>query len=56
MWEIFFLKNHTENVVGKLVSDPFIKNQNCISLKQQSEMLYSFVFVLCIYFKNEKNF
>ena len=26
--KIFFLKNHTENVVAKLVRDPFIKNQN----------------------------
>ena len=22
----FFLKNHTQNVVGKLVPDPFLKN------------------------------
>ena len=24
----FFLKNHTQNVVQKLVADPFLKNQN----------------------------
>ena len=23
-----FLKNHTQNVVEKLVSDPFLKNEN----------------------------
>ena len=26
--EIFFLKNHVQNVVEKLFSDPFLKNQN----------------------------
>ena len=26
MREIFFLKNHTQNVVEKLVPDPFLKN------------------------------
>ena len=26
-WEIFFLKNHTQNLVEKLVPDPFLKNQ-----------------------------
>ena len=26
--EIFFLKNHTQNVVEKLVPERFIKNQN----------------------------
>ena len=26
--EIFFLKNHTKNVVEKLVPDPFVKSQN----------------------------
>ena len=25
---IFFLKNHTQNVVGKLVPEPFLKNEN----------------------------
>ena len=28
MRNIFSLKNHTQNVVEKLVSDPFLKNQN----------------------------
>ena len=27
-FNIFFLKNHTQNVVRKLVPDPFIKNLN----------------------------
>ena len=26
--EIFFLKNDTQNVVGNLVPDPFVLNQN----------------------------
>ena len=35
-----FLKNHTQNVVRKLVSDPFIKKTILsMSLYQQSEML-----------------
>ena len=29
-WETFFLKNHTENMVEKLVADPFLKNQNWV--------------------------
>ena len=28
MRNIFSLKNHAQNVVEKLVSDPFLKNQN----------------------------
>ena len=38
--EIFFLRNHTQNVLEKLILDPLIKKQN-ISLNQQSKMLYS---------------
>ena len=39
-YNIFFLKNHTQNVVAKLVPDPFIKKSKLsISLDQQSEML-----------------
>ena len=26
--ETFFLKNHSQNVVEKLLQDPFLKNQN----------------------------
>ena len=26
--EIFFLKNHTQNVLEKVVQDPFINNKN----------------------------
>ena len=26
--ETFFLKNHTQNLVDKLVPEPFLKNQN----------------------------
>ena len=36
------MKNHTQNVVEKLVTDPFLKNSKLsISLDQQSELLYS---------------
>ena len=38
--EIFFLRNHTQNVLEKLILDPLIKKQN-ISLNQQSKMLHS---------------
>ena len=27
-WETFFLKNHTQNMIEKLVPDPFLKNLN----------------------------
>ena len=26
-WEMFFLKNHAQNMVEKLFPDPFLKNQ-----------------------------
>ena len=38
-WEMFFLKNHTQNVVGILVPGPFLKNQNWTSLNHQSKHL-----------------
>ena len=38
MNELFLLKNHTQNMVEKLVPDPFIKNQS-LYLDQQSGML-----------------
>ena len=28
IWETFFFKNHTKNVVEKLFLDPFLENQN----------------------------
>ena len=31
-WEILFLKNLAQNVVGKLIPDPFMKNQNLVYL------------------------
>ena len=41
MRNIFFIQNHTKNVVEKLVK-PFYKKQNfSISQDQQSEMLWS---------------
>ena len=37
-----FLKNHTQNVVQKLVPDPFLKTTKLsISLDYQSQVLYS---------------
>ena len=34
-----FLKKYTQNMVGKLVPDALIKNQNWASLDQQSKLL-----------------
>ena len=46
--ETFFLKNHTQNVVEKLFSDPSQnKSKLSISLDQQSKVLYSFY---CFYY------
>ena len=44
-WEISFLKNHTQNVMEKLVPDPFIKNQNLAYLWINSLNCYK---VYCI--------
>ena len=45
---IFFLKNQTQNMVGKIVPDPFIKKAKLsTSLDQRPEMLCSFVFIVC---------
>ena len=35
-----FLKNHTKNVVDKLVPECFLKSKLLISLDQQSKVLY----------------
>ena len=40
--EIFFLKNHSENVVKQLASDPFLNAKLNISLDQHSEIAKSF--------------
>ena len=40
-WETIFLKNHTQNVVEKLLPDPFLENLNWAYLAQYSEVLYS---------------
>ena len=43
---MFFLKNHTQNVVERLVPDSFIKKSKLsISMDQQSQMLQSFFFL-----------
>ena len=41
-----FLKNHTENVVEKLLPDPFLKSKLNIFLDQQSEVSYSLFFIV----------
>ena len=41
MWEIFFLKNHTQNAVEKLVLGPFLKNQNWAKLWINSLKFYT---------------
>ena len=41
-----FLENHTENVVEKLLPDPFLKSKLNIFLDQQSEVSYSLFFIV----------
>ena len=48
-WEILFLKNHTQNVVEKLVSDPSIKNQNWAYLYVNSLKCYK----VCFYYMSK---
>ena len=43
---IFFLKNHTQNVVGKLVPEPFLKNENWAYLWINSLKFYT----VCFYY------
>ena len=43
-WETLFLKNHTWNVVEKLFSDSFLKNQNWAYLSINSLKLYTVCF------------
>ena len=43
-WETFFLKNHTQNVVEKLVPDPFLKNENWEYLWIHSLKFYAVCF------------
>ena len=46
-WEPFFLKNHPQNVLEKLVPDPFLENENWAwSLDQQSKNLYLFFLIV----------
>ena len=42
-----FLKNHTQNVVKILFSDPFLKNQNWAYLWINSLSFIQFVFIVC---------
>ena len=43
-WETFFLKNHSQNMVEKLVPDPFLKNQNWAYLWINSLKFYRVCF------------
>ena len=45
--ETFFLKNHRQNLVEKLVPDRFLKLKLSVYLDQQSEILYSSFFLFC---------
>ena len=40
-WQRFFLNNHTQNVVEKLVPNPFLKNQNWAYLWINSLKFYT---------------
>ena len=43
-WETIFLKNHTQNVVGKLFPGPFLKNQNSTHLWINILKFYIYIF------------
>ena len=45
--EIFFLKNHTQNVVEKLFPEPFLENLSCYSLLTDQISLFDFI-SMCI--------
>ena len=47
MRNIFFLENHTKNVVEKLVPDPFTNSQNWAYLSINSLKYYNVCFYLC---------
>ena len=44
MREIFFWKNHTQNMVEKLFPDPFLKNQNWAYIWMSSLKFYTVFF------------
>ena len=46
-WETFFLKNHTQNVVEKLVQDPFLKNWNWAYLWIKTLKFYTAFLIAC---------
>ena len=43
-WETFLFKNHTQNVVEKLIPGPFQKNQNWLFLRINSPKFYTVCF------------
>ena len=48
LWKIFFFKkNHAQNVVEKLFTDSFLKNQNWEYLWINTLKFYIFVFIAC---------
>ena len=46
-WKMFFLKNHTQNVMEKLFPDPVLKNQNWAYLWMNSLKFY-IVYFYCM--------
>ena len=46
-YNIFFLRNHTQNLMEKLLPDPFIKDQNYAYLWINSLKCHKFVFIVC---------
>ena len=46
-WETFYSKNHTQNTVEKLVTDPFLKSENWACLWINSLKFYA-VFFHCM--------
>ena len=53
--EIFFLKNHTQNVMEKLVLDPFLNNQNWVCLWINTLKLYRVCFLFYVQVKDYPN-
>ena len=44
---MFSLKNHSQNVVEKLLPNPFLKNQNQYISESIAKSLMQFVYIVC---------
>ena len=46
-WTIFFLKNHAQSLMEKLVPDPLIKNLNWAYIWINNQKYYQVFFIVC---------